>query len=218
MITEATAAHVPIEAADRWRWWEPVRLHPGRPWFYGVRGSETRSASHPHPQTVDRPLRPLVVLLRRAGLPTLPSCAGHHVTVQGLRATYRALQRDAVWIAGHGLTVRCSETGALSLLRVPGWRLPPFPAWAAPILASSGHGRIGIVVPSNVARRWAATIEASTPAATVLLRPAQGSIILDVRVRTSTPASQRAAWRAVTAAVSRLTGSDRTGGGSFQRR
>ena len=71
MITEATAAHVPIEAADGWRWWEPVRLHPGRPWFYGVRGSETRPAAHPHPQTVDRPLRPLVGLLRRAGLPTL---------------------------------------------------------------------------------------------------------------------------------------------------
>lgn len=204
MITRATVTHVPVEASDRWRWWEPVRPHGGPRWFYGVQGVQRRPASHPDPSTVDRALRPLVGLLRRAGLPTLPSCEGHHPDPRKLRAAYRALQRDAAWISGHGLTVRCSETGALTVLRVPGWQLPPFPAWAAPVLAASGHGRIGIVVPPSWARRWAAAIEASTPAATVLLRPAQGAIVLDARVRTATPASQRAAWRAVTSAVRRL--------------
>jgi len=207
MITRATVAHVPVEESDGWRWWEPVRLHAGPRWFYGQGGVQRRPAPHPDPATVDGPLRPLVALLRRAGLPTLPSCAGHFSEPAKLRATYRALQRDAAWISGHGLTVRCSETGRLSVLRVPGWRLPPFAAWAAPVVAANGRGRIGIVVPASWAHRWAAAIAASSPAATVLLRPAHGSaIVLDVQTRTTTPASRDATWRAVTAAVRRLLG------------
>ena len=204
MLTSATVAHVPIEKADGWRWWEPVRLHAGPRWFYGVQGVQGRPATHPDPATVDVDLRPLVALLRRAGLPTLPSCAGHYPDPAKIRGAYRALQRDAAWITGHGLTVRCSETGARAVLRSPGWKLPPFRVWAAPVIAGRGHGRIGIVVPRRIARRWASTIGASSPAVRVLGRARGASAVLDVRVQTTTPASQRAAWRAVTAAVRRL--------------
>jgi len=204
MITRATVAHVPVEASDGWRWWEPVRLHAGPRWFYGEGGVVRRPASHPDPATVDGPLRPLVALLRRAGLPTLPSCAGHFSDRAGLRATYRALQRDAAWISGHGLTVRCSETGRLSVLRVPEWRLPPVRAWAAPVLAANGRGRIGIVVPAPWAHRWAAVLASSAPGVRVVVRRREGSTVLDVQTRTTTPASRDATWRAVTAAITRL--------------
>ena len=204
MLTSATVAHVPVEESDGWRWWEPVRLHAGPRWFYGQSGVPHRPATHPDPRTVDPLLRPLVRLLRRAGLPTLPSCQGHYTDPVKLRRSYRALQRDAAWISGHGLTVRCSETGARTVLRSPGWRLPPFRVWASSVLAGNGHGRIGIVVPRRIARRWASGIGASSEAVDVLLRSAQGSVVLDVRVQTTTPANQRAAWRAVTSAVRRL--------------
>jgi hypothetical protein len=204
MLTSATVSHVPIEEADGWRWWEPVRLHPGPRWFYGVRGVQVRPATHPDPATVDVDLRPLVALLHRAGLPTLPSCGGHFASLESVRESYRALQLDAAWITGHGLTVRCSETGALTVLRAPGWRLPPFRAWAAPVIAGNGHGRIGIVVPRHIAQRWASVIAASSPAVRVLGHPQGSAMVLDVRVQTRTPARQGAAWRAVTAAVGRL--------------
>lgn len=118
MITDATVTHVPVELADGWRWWEPQRLQKGPRWFYGVRkGSQFRPSLTAAPETVDGPLRPLVAMLSVAKIQTLPSCAGHFSSPAGLRETYAELSRDAAWIRGHGLTVRCSETGELRTLR-----------------------------------------------------------------------------------------------------
>ena len=208
MITDATVTHVPVELADGWRWWEPQRLQKGPRWFYGVRkGDKARPSLTAAPATVDGPLRPLGAMLSVAKIQTLPSCAGHFSSPAGLRETYAELSRDATWIRGHGLTVRCSETGELRTLRSPGWRLPSFAAWAAPALAANGHGRIGLVLPPTVARRWSRRLNRCGRGVSAQIRPwGASTVMLDVYVRTKTPASQRAAWRAVTRCVRKLLG------------
>jgi hypothetical protein len=208
MITDATVTHVPVELADDWRWWEPQRLQKGPRWFYGVRkGGQARPALTAAPETVDGPLRPLVAMLSAAQVQTLPSCAGHFSSPAGLRETYAELSRDAAWIRGHGLTVRCSETGELRTLRSSGWRLPSFAAWAAPALAANGHGRIGLVLPPTVARRWSRRLNRCGRGVSAQIRPWGASpVMLDVYVRTDGPGRQRAAWQAVTRCVRKLLG------------
>lgn len=203
MITAATVAHVPVEESDGWRWWEPQRLQRGPRWFYGVRsGGKSRPSLTATPETVDGPLRPLMAMLSAAEIQTLPSCSGHFSTLRGLRVTYAALCQDAKWIRGHGLTVRCSETGELHMLRSPGWRLPSFAAWAAPTLAANGHGRIGLVLPLAVARRWSQRLNRCGRGVSARIRPwGSFTVILDVYVRTRGPGPQQAAWRAVTRCV-----------------
>ena len=136
--------HVPVERFNDYRWWEPQRFHKSPRWFYGFPAqNHHRVASSARLDTVDRHLRPLVSLCQQKNIPTLPSCAGHFPPEKTLRALYLGIKRDSTWVRGHGLTLRCSESGTIKVYRNPVWSLPTYEKWAIPIRKANGSGRIG---------------------------------------------------------------------------
>ena len=205
-----TVTLVKPDAFDEYRWWEPQRLHRDPRWFYGVRGDNGRAAKHPTPNTVDAPLRDLVSACVRAGVTTLPSCAGHFPSEQGLRRVYAGLRRDAEWVRSYGLTLRCSESGSLQVYRNPAWTLPDYETWAAPIRQDAGNGRIGLVfdLGSAAPERIQASLVGLIEVCTHIQQTGSGERIVEITVKSRNRKERDYLWYEVTR---RLTGVGKSG-------
>jgi hypothetical protein len=204
--------HVPPGEADRFRWWEPLRHGPARRlprWFYGEPwpAGIVRPATTARPDTLDLLVRPAVAALRAAGRPTLPSCEGHDCPEDWLRAAHAGLGWDAGQIRGVGLRLRCSETGEARTLRAAGWTVPAFDAWAAPVRAWAGRGRIAWREPSP--GPVLATLAAHLPA-DARARALPGAV--EVEVYQPDADRRPATWGRVTRAVSAALGYTRPNG------
>lgn len=200
-------AHVPPGDADRFRWWAPVRTgaaaHLPR-WFYGEPwpAGTTRPAATARPETLDALVAPVVGSLHAAGRPTLPSCEGHDCPEPWLVAAWRGLQWDARQIAGPGLRLRCSETGETRTFRAPGWTAPPFDAWAAPVRAWRGRGRVGWLDPQPALA--CATLGPRLPP-DACARPLPGGAV-EIQVYQPDAARRPLAWANVARAVEGVLG------------
>jgi hypothetical protein len=145
MNQRPTIEHVAHDQFDSYRWWEPQRFRRDPRWFYGTLQGAQRSANTARPDTLDTPLIPLVQVLTRAGLATLPSCSGHFPTEGDLRALHRGLEYDANFIRSIGLTLRCTEDGSMIVLRDPLWLVPSYEDWVGEVRKYRGVGRIGVL-------------------------------------------------------------------------
>lgn len=152
MTMRPTIEHVSHDQFDSYRWWEPQRFRRDPRWFYGTLQGAKRGANTARPDTLDTPLIPLVQALTRAGLATLPSCSGHFPTEGDLRSLHRGLEYDANFIRSIGLTLRCTEDGAMVVLRDPLWVVPSYEDWVGEVRKYRGVGRIGVLFASGDSR------------------------------------------------------------------
>lgn len=211
MSRSPTVTLVKPDAFDEYRWWEPQRIHTDPRWFYGVKSNAGRAATHPTPNTVDAPLRDLVSACVRAGVATLPSCAGHFPSEQGLRRVYAGLQKDAEWVRSYGLTLRCSESGSLQVYRNPAWTLPDYETWAVPIRRDAGNGRIGLVFngSSDTPERIQAGLVGLTGVCTHIRQAHDGQRITEITVKSRNRKERDYLWYEITRRLAGVGKSDR---------
>jgi hypothetical protein len=194
--------HVSALRFNDYRWWEPQRVSTDPRWFYGFAEKGPRAATSARLDTVDRPLRPIVALCQRAGIQTLPSCSGHFPPEKTLRALYRGIKRDRAWVRGHGLTLRCSESGTLKVYRNPSWAIPPFEQWAEPVRKAHGIGRIGFVF-SDIDPRVIPLIQAlrNIDRVNAYATRLQRAIVVTLTTSARNPAERNMLWERVFAVM-----------------
>jgi hypothetical protein len=195
--------HVPVERFNDYRWWEPQRFHKSPRWFYGFPAqNHHRVASSARLDTVDKQLRPLVALCQQNNIPTLPSCAGHFPPERALKALYLGIKRDSAWVRGHGLTLRCSESGTIKVYRNPTWSLPPYEKWAKPIRKANGSGRIGFVF-SDTDPRVIPLIQSlrNIERVNVYATRRQRAIVVTLTTSARNPAERNMLWKRVFAVM-----------------
>lgn len=74
--------------------------------------------------TLDEPLKELVLFLHNKGIKTTPSCSGHHKHIQDFEKIFRDLEMDRKQIRNGGLNMKDVETGLTFLYRDKKYELP----------------------------------------------------------------------------------------------
>ena len=195
---------VTVSGYSQYRWAEPQRWNGGKVrWYYGISLPQRHQGSlHVDPSSVDQALRPLVSLLHDQGIPTTPSCSGHFGSRGHHRIeVYRQLQHDAAMIRGHGLTLKCLETGKLYSVRDPLYRLPPLHVFQQ-MSDPPGTGGIGLVFrPGDPRITQYSTVLRRISGVSVSLRCGADHVELLIKTQAKTPAQMRRLWKRITGAI-----------------
>lgn len=185
--------YVPPEEFSHCAWFEPLR--PGVRWFYHrARGGPRTVQPAVLDETLDSDLRPVVAAVRRLGLETLPSCAGHSVDVFYVLRLYEQLCRDAVDVRGLGLPLRDVETGEEVFWQDPEYQVP----WRsseeleAELRAHEREGALGLV-----GRRPVLAAVACRLLSVPHVRLSEESGALWLRVHAPSQGWQQRAWCAI---------------------
>jgi hypothetical protein len=141
------AGFIAPERFHHYRWWRPLR--PGRPWYYWTRReAPSQGSSTVDPDTLDPEVAPFVRTALGCGLLTLPSCAGHLVyDPHDLETLVDRVEEDGAGLRAGTLLLRDTESEALLRPLLPGWRAPDRRLTVEALLAASGRGGAGVVLP-----------------------------------------------------------------------
>lgn len=137
-----------------YRWLIPKQDHPSG-WHYGLR-RQTRSQGslRVNMDTVDPPLRALVSALHARGVPTLPSCAGHHGrTPERVKQAAEDLSRQQDAIKTFGLEMVDVEDGSTYTILDPLWKSPSLGRLLQGVRSWEGVGFAGATFPPGTLRR-----------------------------------------------------------------
>jgi hypothetical protein len=74
--------------------------------------------------SVDGPLKELVLFLHQRGIKTTPSCSGHHISERNLEKIFDELEEDRSLIRNGGLNFKDVETGRLYFYKNKTYDLP----------------------------------------------------------------------------------------------
>jgi hypothetical protein len=104
--------------------------------------------------TVDPPLRSLVSALHARGVPTLPSCAGHHGrTPERVKQAAEDLSRQQDLIKSFGLEMVDVEDGSTYTILDPLWKSPSLGRLLQGVRSWEGVGFAGATFPPGTLRR-----------------------------------------------------------------
>lgn len=204
MMQHVEVLPVTVRGYGQYRWAEPQRWNGGKSrWYYGISLSQGhRGSLHVDPSSIDQALRPFVASLHNQGIPTTPSCSGHfgargHHRIE----VYRQLQHDAAMIRGHGLTLKCLETGKLYSVRDPLYRLPPLHVFQQ-MSDPPGTGGIGLVFRPGDPRitDYAAKLRGIS-GVSVSVRCGVDHVELLLKTRAKNPTQMRRLWRRITLSI-----------------
>jgi hypothetical protein len=123
----ASPEFVPHEYWHKTSWLLPLEQQ-GEPWFYCAKENlyrkSSKTLSNSLWDTIDLPLRELVLWMTYIEVETGPSCAGHQVSKQGFFEVWSNLQEEKERIRKKGLLLKDVETGNLYVMRDSSYGLP----------------------------------------------------------------------------------------------